>query len=149
MTDIDEADFGKRIKAARCYRGLTLADSIRVTEHALSRLEAGVQPLTEGDQWALLKAVAVALHLPEQFFTVDFQSLAREESPESKLVQYEALIERLLGELARLLDSARHEDCCRRRIAELDGPEPIADLLPMPLREPFSDASLRLDEGVA
>ncbi|HTA73318.1 MAG TPA: hypothetical protein VK733_03545 [Gemmatimonadaceae bacterium] len=100
-------DLGNQIPAARAYAGIsrsTLADSISVSTHALQRIEAGLEEYGESERWALIHAITLATRLPEQFFTVDFAQLEREESPESRIAQYEALIERSLDELARLLE---------------------------------------------
>lgn len=100
------SDLGKRVRAARGYTGIsqaTLADGLCMSAAALERFEAGLDEPAEDQRHSMIRDLAIVTRLPEQFFTVDYAQLEREESPESKLAQYEALIERLLGELARLL----------------------------------------------
>jgi transcriptional regulator with XRE-family HTH domain len=102
-------DLGKRIRAARAYAGLsqeTLADGISLTLHAMQRIEAGVEQLAEDDRRSLVRGVAASTGLPEQFFTVDYASLAAEEAPEEELSSLGAALERIdlvLGRIAEHL----------------------------------------------
>jgi transcriptional regulator with XRE-family HTH domain len=103
----------------------SLADSINVTPPALQRLEAGVETLSEGDRWALIKAIADATRLPVQFFTVDFDSLTGDEPPEARLSRLEAkadetlsVIDEALARMDRVVKDA--EDQMTRGKEQLD-----------------------------
>jgi transcriptional regulator with XRE-family HTH domain len=103
------ADFGKRIAAARAYSGIdldSLADSLSLSPHALHRIEAGLEDLDETQRWGLIKAIAAATRLPEQFLTVDFDSLATDEPPERKLDQLEAKIDAALARMDEVVAEA-------------------------------------------
>jgi transcriptional regulator with XRE-family HTH domain len=102
MAGMSAEDLGKRITAARSYAGIdipSLADAISVTPAALQRWEAGLEELAEGDMWTLIKAIADATRLPEQFFTVDFQSLVGEEPPEARLARLERKVDEALARM--------------------------------------------------
>jgi transcriptional regulator with XRE-family HTH domain len=99
MTAMSAEDLGKRIAAARAYRGMelaSLADAINVTPAVLQRLETGLEDLDEGAEWALLEVVAGATRLPTQFFTVDFQALPNEGAPTSRLERLEQKVDEAL-----------------------------------------------------
>jgi transcriptional regulator with XRE-family HTH domain len=105
-------DLGKRIAAARGYTGMSiqsLADAVNVTVPALERFEGGLEDLSEGDCWALVKAIAAATRLPEQFFTVDFESLIADEPPEVKLSRLEQRADEtlsLMNDMAGVVNEA-------------------------------------------
>jgi transcriptional regulator with XRE-family HTH domain len=128
------SDLGKRITAARGYRAMdlaSLADSINVTAPALQRFEAGVEPLSEGDQWALIGAIAEATQLPVSFFTTDFQSLPNEGPPEARLDRLEHKIDHALERMDKVIEEAENQ--MARGKEQLDrfiaAQEPERDLL--------------------
>ena len=118
-------DLGRRITAARAYRGMdlaSLADAVGITTPALTRLEAGMTSLSDGDQWALLQAVASATRLPEQFFTVDFESLPLDESPERALDRLERKVDEALArmdEVVREAEEQMYQEAAGRRRSRL------------------------------
>jgi transcriptional regulator with XRE-family HTH domain len=102
-------ELGKRIAAARAYRGMdvaSLADAVRLTPTVLQRFEVGTEDLGEEAQRALLEAVADATRLPIQFFAVDFQSLPDEGPPSSRLAALEAKVDEALLRMDRVVAEA-------------------------------------------
>jgi transcriptional regulator with XRE-family HTH domain len=79
-------DFGRRLRAASAYAGLTVdqvADALGMTPAALGRIEAGAEQLEGDERRALMGAVARVTGLPEAFFTISLAQLVGEEVPES------------------------------------------------------------------
>jgi transcriptional regulator with XRE-family HTH domain len=114
-------DLGKRIRAARAYAGIgqeNLADSIGVSPHLLQRVEAELEEFGESERWSLIRAIAQATRLPEQWFTVDFDSLAREEAPEDKLGRLEGKVDAALARMDQVVAEA--EDQMTRGKLQLD-----------------------------
>jgi ribosome-binding protein aMBF1 (putative translation factor) len=71
-------DFGRRVRAARAHAGIsreTLAASLTFPAERLERLEAGLDEPTEDKMLVVVKELADATRLPEQFFTGDFDSM--------------------------------------------------------------------------
>lgn len=102
-------DIGKRIAAARAYAGIdveSLADAISLTPPLVRRIEAGLQDLPEGDKWSMIHAVAGATRLPEQFFTVEWSTLAGAAPPEDRLAQLERLVRVALSQMDRVVAEA-------------------------------------------
>jgi transcriptional regulator with XRE-family HTH domain len=102
-------DLGKRIAAARAYAGISqevLADGISLTIHAVQRLEAGVEDLSESDRWSVIRAVAASTRLPDAFFTADFDSLIHDEPPEQKLDRLEHKIDQALERMDQVVAEA-------------------------------------------
>jgi transcriptional regulator with XRE-family HTH domain len=105
-------DLGKRIVAARAYAGINLeglADSISVSTTALQRVEAGLEEYGESERWALIRAIALATRLPEQFFTADFAALKGDESPEQKLDRLERKIDQALARMDDVVQEAENQ----------------------------------------
>jgi transcriptional regulator with XRE-family HTH domain len=127
-------DLGKRIAAARAYAGISqevLADGISLTIHAIQRLEAGVEDLSESDRWSVIRAVAASTRLPDAFFTADFDTLAHDEPPEQKLDRLEHKIDAALKRMDDVVAEAENQ--MTRGKEQLDrfiaAQEPDRDLL--------------------
>jgi hypothetical protein len=70
-----QKDLGKRVRAARAYAGIsraTLVDGVSLTKPGLERLEAELNNLTQDEADGIVREIAKATRLPEQFFTADF-----------------------------------------------------------------------------
>ena len=105
-------DLGKRIRAARAYAGINqenLADSTGISPHTIQRVEAGLEEFGESERWSLIHAIAQATRLPEQWFTVDFDSLAREEAPEDKLGRLEGKVDAALARMDQVVAEAENQ----------------------------------------
>jgi ribosome-binding protein aMBF1 (putative translation factor) len=66
---------GRRVRAARAHAGIsrdTLAESLSFPAARLERLEAGVDEPTSEEMPTVIRELATATRLPEQFFTADF-----------------------------------------------------------------------------
>lgn len=132
--DAIPGDLGKRIAAARAYADIspeTLADSIGLTPHTLQRIEAGLEELSEGDRWAIIRAVATATRLPRQFLTVDFRVLAGAEPPEDKLDRLEAKIDAALARMDDVVKEAENQMSRGKTQLDrfIDAQQPGRDLL--------------------
>jgi transcriptional regulator with XRE-family HTH domain len=98
-------DLGKRISAARAYAGInrtTLADGLTISKPALERLESGLDVPEDSERRSLIKNMAIATQLPEQFFTVDYAELAAETSPEHRLDQLDETLRSIDGRLGHI-----------------------------------------------
>jgi transcriptional regulator with XRE-family HTH domain len=72
-------DLGKRVRAARGYTGIsqdTLVESLDLTRAQLERLEVGLDEPDDTRRPQVVKELARATRLPEQFFTGDYDTLA-------------------------------------------------------------------------
>lgn len=95
-------DLGKRVSAARAYRGMdvaSLADAVGLTPTLLQRFEVGTEELSDEAERSLLEAVAEVTRLPVQFFTVAFAGLADEGAPSSRLHTLEQKVDEALARM--------------------------------------------------
>lgn len=102
-------DIGKRITAARAYAGIDvegLADAVGLSAPLLRRIEAGLEDLREGDWWSTIHAVAGTTRLPEQFFTVEWDTLAGAAPPEDRLAELEEKVNVALARMDRVVAEA-------------------------------------------
>lgn len=102
-------DFGRRLRAASAYAGLTVeqvADALGMTPAALGRVEAGAEKLEDDERRALMGAVARVTGLPEAFFTISLAQLVGEEIPEAIVAGLSRKIDEALARMDLVIAQA-------------------------------------------
>jgi transcriptional regulator with XRE-family HTH domain len=102
-------DLGRRIRAARAHAGIsrdTLAESLSFPLARLERLEAGLDAPSDDRMGAVIKEIAEATRLPEQFFIEDWGAMKWEIPPGEKLSRLEQKLDDTVELINSVLEDA-------------------------------------------